>query len=128
MFTKLAPPTHIWDNLKIVSCSQVHPNHKTGETNNHTIKIWTKGANTALQDHFHNTDWSWFALQATTNHSVYIDSYTNSVLEYINSYGEMVTVHKTIKNISIPEISSALTLIFVICFSTSSLTDPILLS
>ncbi|KAF0024620.1 hypothetical protein F2P81_023422 [Scophthalmus maximus] len=61
-----------------------------------TIKVWPAGTDSLLQDKFHHTDWSMFASQATCGSHTDIDTYTSSVLDYINTTVGSVTTWKQI--------------------------------
>ncbi|XP_060887251.1 uncharacterized protein LOC132958440 [Labrus mixtus] len=61
-----------------------------------TIKVWPVGTDSVLQDKFHHTDWSMFASQATWGSHTDIDTYTSSVLDYINTTIDSVTTWKQI--------------------------------
>ncbi|KAM7003411.1 uncharacterized protein LKV04_004454 [Tautogolabrus adspersus] len=61
-----------------------------------TIKVWPAGTDSVLQDKFHHTDWSMFASQATYGSHTDIDTYTSSVLDYINNTIDSVTTWKQI--------------------------------
>ncbi|MGL4742423.1 MAG: hypothetical protein ACRC41_16790 [Sarcina sp.] len=61
-----------------------------------TIKVWPAGVDSTLQDRFQHTDWSMFASQATCGSHTDIDSYTASVLDYINITTDSVTTQKQI--------------------------------
>ncbi|KAL0177325.1 hypothetical protein M9458_026219, partial [Cirrhinus mrigala] len=61
-----------------------------------TIKVWPAGVDFTLQDRFLHTDWSMFATQATCGSHTNIDSYTSSVLDYINTTIDSVTTQKQI--------------------------------
>ncbi|XP_073780295.1 uncharacterized protein [Danio rerio] len=61
-----------------------------------TIKVWPAGVDSTLQDRFQHTDWGMFASQATHGSHTDIDSYTSSVLEYINTTIDSVTTQKQI--------------------------------
>ncbi|KAL0147888.1 hypothetical protein M9458_056809, partial [Cirrhinus mrigala] len=61
-----------------------------------TIKVWPVGVDFTLQDRFLHTDWSMFATQATCGSHTNIDSYTSSVLDYINTTIDSVTAQKQI--------------------------------
>ncbi|KAA0724168.1 putative RNA-directed DNA polymerase from transposon BS [Triplophysa tibetana] len=61
-----------------------------------TIKVWPAGADFTLQERFLHTDWSMFASQATSGSHTDIDSYTSSVLDYINTTIDSVTTQKQI--------------------------------
>ncbi|KAL0201505.1 hypothetical protein M9458_004692, partial [Cirrhinus mrigala] len=61
-----------------------------------TIKVWPVGVDFTLQDRFLHTDWSMFTTQATCGSHTNIDSYTSSVLDYINTTIDSVTTQKQI--------------------------------
>ncbi|KAL0200139.1 hypothetical protein M9458_003326, partial [Cirrhinus mrigala] len=61
-----------------------------------TIKVWPAGVDFTLQDRFLHTDWSRFATQATCGSHTNLDSYTSSVLDYINTTIDSVTTQKQI--------------------------------
>ncbi|KAL0149225.1 hypothetical protein M9458_055459, partial [Cirrhinus mrigala] len=61
-----------------------------------TIKVWPVGVDFTLQDRFLHTDRSMFATQATCGSHTNIDSYTSSVLDYINTTIDSVTTQKQI--------------------------------
>lgn len=61
-----------------------------------TVKVWPAGVDSVLQERFKDTDWSSFASAATEGSHVNIDSYTYSVLDYINSTIDSVTTEKQI--------------------------------
>lgn len=61
-----------------------------------TIKVWPEGVDSVLQDRFKDTDWSSFASQATCGSHTDIDSYSHSVLDYITTTIDSVTMEKQI--------------------------------
>ncbi|KAK3530672.1 hypothetical protein QTP86_031659, partial [Hemibagrus guttatus] len=60
------------------------------------IKVWPVGADTVLQDRFQHTDWSMFTSEATCGTHTDINTYTSSVLDYINTTIDSVTTEKQI--------------------------------
>ncbi|KAK3510921.1 hypothetical protein QTP70_027108 [Hemibagrus guttatus] len=60
------------------------------------IKVWPLGADSVLQDRFHHTEWSMFASEATYGTHTDINTYTSSVLDYINTTIDSVTTEKQI--------------------------------
>ncbi|KAK3566161.1 hypothetical protein QTP86_028449 [Hemibagrus guttatus] len=60
------------------------------------IKVWPVGADSVLQDRFQHTDWSMFASEATCGTHTDINTYTSSVLDYINTTIDSVTMEKQI--------------------------------
>ncbi|KAK0146238.1 RNA-directed DNA polymerase from mobile element jockey [Merluccius polli] len=61
-----------------------------------TVKVWPAGVESVLQNRFEDTDWSMFASEATCGSHTDIDSYSHSVLEYINKTIDSVTTEKQI--------------------------------
>ncbi|XP_055513785.1 uncharacterized protein LOC129710655 [Leucoraja erinacea] len=61
-----------------------------------TVKVWSEEADFTLQQCFGNTDWKAFATQATLDSHTDIDSYTSSILDFINSTINSVTSLKQV--------------------------------
>uniref|UniRef100_A0A3B1K914 Reverse transcriptase domain-containing protein n=1 Tax=Astyanax mexicanus TaxID=7994 RepID=A0A3B1K914_ASTMX len=60
------------------------------------VTTWPPGAISALQDCFEHTDWDMFREAATSDDSINLEEYTDSVTGYISKCIEDVTVSKTI--------------------------------
>ncbi|KAK3511487.1 hypothetical protein QTP70_009005 [Hemibagrus guttatus] len=61
-----------------------------------TIKVWPGGADSILQDRFQHADWSMFASEATCDTHTDINTFTSSILDYINTTIDSVTTKKQI--------------------------------
>lgn len=60
------------------------------------VRVWPKGASSALEDCFNTTDWDIFKQAATHNDHIGIEEYTETVTAYITKCMDDVTHSKTI--------------------------------
>lgn len=90
---KDAEPSPCWTSECLISCHCFYPQPNASLLGNtqptvKTVKNCPDGASLQLQDCFQHTDWSLFAPD--------IEDYTSSVLFYIRSGVETVTINKRI--------------------------------